>query len=215
MISLKREHVDKDCNVNLKYNVQKEAIQFKFVEFFLFLRKIIICLVQCVSNEIVQFILLVQTMPNVYIQQRPVIPNNANSRSIYSLHMAGKTFSEGPLRAIRDKLIIKPIDGQEYSGEISIHTILSLLGFLFLNEKKRQTVLLLTCCHNANKQSRKIKGYYPSKNVASIKIQKVAIFGSDDEKNQFDSKQIIQILQPIIIRIKFIFQNILYLFYTI
>ncbi len=45
MISLKRERVHKDYNVNLKYNVQKEAIQLKFVEFFLFLRKIIICLV--------------------------------------------------------------------------------------------------------------------------------------------------------------------------
>ena len=156
MISLKRERVHKDCNVNLKYHVQKEAIQFKFVEFFLFLRKIIICLVQCVSNEIVQFILLVQTipniivqfillvqtMPNVYIKQRPVFQNNGNSRSIYSLHMAGKTFSEGPLRAVRDKLIIKPIDGQEYSGTICNHAILSLLGFLLLNEKKRQTVLL-------------------------------------------------------------------------
>jgi len=45
MISLKRERVHKDYNVNLKYNVQKEAIQLKFVEFFLLLRKIIICLV--------------------------------------------------------------------------------------------------------------------------------------------------------------------------
>jgi len=35
------------------------------------------------------------------------------------------------------------------------------------------------------------------KNVASIQIQKVATFGS--YKNQFNSKQIIQILQPIVI----------------
>ena len=36
------------------------------------------------------------------------------------------------------------------------------------------------------------------KNVASMQIQKVAIFDSD-RKNQFNFKQIIQILQPIII----------------
>jgi len=37
------------------------------------------------------------------------------------------------------------------------------------------------------------------KNLAFIQIQKVAIFDSDRKKNQFNSKQIIQILQPIII----------------
>ena len=36
-------------------------------------------------------------------------------------------------------------------------------------------------------------------NVASKQIQKVAIFDSDRKKVQFKSKQIIQILQPIII----------------
>ena len=37
------------------------------------------------------------------------------------------------------------------------------------------------------------------KNVASIQIQKVAIYNSDRKKNQFNFKQIIQILQPIVI----------------
>ena len=36
------------------------------------------------------------------------------------------------------------------------------------------------------------------KNLAFIQFQKVEIFDSDRKKNQFNSKQIIQILQPII-----------------
>ena len=52
------------------------------------------------------------------------------------------------------------------------------------------------------------------KNIASIQIQKVAIFDSDRKKIKLiPNKQIVQILQPIIIdflrriRIKLIFQN--------
>ena len=42
------------------------------------------------------------------------------------------------------------------------------------------------------------------KNIVSIPIQEVATFHSD-RKNQFNSKQIIQILQPIIIDFRLIF----------
>ena len=37
------------------------------------------------------------------------------------------------------------------------------------------------------------------KNVASIRIQKVAKYDLDCKKNQFNFKQIIQILQPIVL----------------
>ena len=82
--------------------------------------------------------------------------------------------------------------------------------------KKRFWSLLILLLSVASIRRKLLKTTH-TKEHTSIQIQKVATFNSDHKKKQFNFKQIIQILQPIIIDFfpthLFIFHNIFLKFY--